>query len=406
MVWKLLKKNISVGQIAGYSLASLIGLSIVLCAVKFYSDVSSAFNDDDSFISKDYLIISKQVTAAGTLGFGGQTTFSKAEIDEIKAQPWVRDMGEFTAADFNVQASVDLAGRGMSTILFFEAIPDNFFDLKSDEWSFEAPASSGNSVEDELKGIEIPIVLSKDYLALYNFGFATGRGMPQLNENLVKNVPLTFTLSGNGHHDTFRGRVAGFSSRLNTIAVPLDFMEWANRRYSSHSKDNPSRLIIEANTPGDPAINSFLEKNSYEVAGDKADNSKANYFLNVITSIVIAVGAIITVLAFFILMLSIYLLLQKNKEKLHNLMLLGYSPGQVARSYYILIASINVAVLLLAIAVMVVSSPVWTEKLAAIGISSATYLSAVLVGVAITALVTFLNCFAVKCVVRKNFFNT
>lgn len=406
MVWKLLKKNISPGQITGYSIASLVGMSIVICAVKFYDDVRSLFKDEESFISKDYVIISKAVSAAQTMGLGSNTTFSPEEIADIEAQPWVREVGEFTAADFNVDARMLLNGRGMSTHLFFEAIPDRFFDITPEKWKFDAPASPADITPEGINGIEIPVVMSKDYLTLYNFGFAATRGMPQLNESLVQKVPITFELAGNGHRDIYRGRVVGFSSRLNTIAVPLDFIKWANARYAPDADVRPSRLIVEANTPGDPAIAAYLEKNSYERAGDNADSSRANFFLTVATSVVIAVGAIITVLAFFILMLSIYLLLQKNKRKLHDLMLLGYSPGQVARPYYNLIAIINFGVLVLAVVVMFVASGYWVGQFRNIGVESASPLSAILVGVAISAVVTCLNCLAVRRIVRGNFFNT
>ena len=35
IVWLLLRRNISAGQIAGYALANFIGLAIVLCAIQF-----------------------------------------------------------------------------------------------------------------------------------------------------------------------------------------------------------------------------------------------------------------------------------------------------------------------------------------------------------------------------------
>ena len=120
-------------------------------------------------------------------------------------------------------------------------------------------------------------------------------------------------------------------------------------------------------------------------------------------TIVIAVGAIITVLAFFILMLSIYLLLQKNKRKLHDLMLLGYSPAQVARPYFALVGLINLAVLILAIVVMFIAGNYWITRLDAIGIESASPALAILVGLAISLCVTALNCLAIRRIVRKNF---
>ena len=57
IVWRLLRKNISAAQIAGYAIANLVGLSIVLTAIQFYRDVNSLWNKEDSFISKDYMII-------------------------------------------------------------------------------------------------------------------------------------------------------------------------------------------------------------------------------------------------------------------------------------------------------------------------------------------------------------
>lgn len=405
MVWKLLRKNISVSQILGYSIASLIGLTIVISAVKLYGDVSSTFTSEDSFIKKDYIIISKPVSTAAALGKKTNTTFSDEDIEDIKSQPWVRNVGEFTAADFSINAVMNVDGHIMSTHLFFEAIPDDFLDLSLEEWSFTPPAEPEKITAEQIENIEIPVIVSRDYLTLYNFGFAASRGMPQLNEKLINAVPIEFRLSGNGHNEeSYKGRIVGFSSRLNTIAVPLDFIQWANKRYAPLAKREPSRLIIEANTAGDPAIKKYMDEHNYEIAGDKADNSRANYFLTVITTIVIAIGALITILAFFILMLSIYLLLQKNKQKLHDLMLLGYSPGQVARCYYGLVFIINIVVLALAVVFMNIGSSYWVERFSAIDMTSASPVTAILTGASISAFVTLFNCLAIRRIVRSNFY--
>lgn len=391
MVWKLLKKNISASQIFGYALANLVGLAIVLCAIRFYGDVQSAFESEDSFVNKDYLIISKQVSTMHTIGMGGSTTFDEREVSRLRSQPWVREVGEFTAANFSVQMSIDFSGNGMSTFLFFESIPDNFLDIAPDDWKFDPT----NPV--------VPVIMSKDYLALYNFGFAASRGLPQLSESLIGNVPLTVQLSGNGKSATLPARIVGFSSRLNTIAVPEEFMSWANREYSSSEIPDPSRLILEVNTPGDPDIERYMERNGYEIAGDKADNSKASYFLTVVTSIVIAIGAIISVLAFFILMLSIYLLLQKNRQKLHDLMLLGYAPAQVARPYFILVMVVNGTVLVLSELIMMLGASWWQPRLQEIGVSAGSVIPAAITGVVIIAFVTILNILAISRIVKRNF---
>lgn len=392
LLWRLLRKNISASQIIGYALANLIGLAIVLCAVRFYGDVRSAFDSEDSFVRKDYLVISKQVSTLNTIGVGAQTTFSDKDISRLEGQPWVRNVGEFTAANFNVYMSVELGGRGMSTYMFFESIPDNFLDISPDDWKFDKDNP------------EVPIIMSKDYLTLYNFGFAASRNMPQLSETVMARVPLSITISGNGQTRTLPGRIVGFSSRLNTLAVPEQFMEWANQTFADPEQlPEPSRLIVEVNTPGDPAIDKYMKKHGYEIAGDKGDNSRANYFLTLVTAIVIAIGAIISLLAFFILMLSIFLLLQKNKQKLHDLMLLGYSPAQAARPYYSLVVVVNVAVLIISLCIMEIASIWWAPKLADIGIVNGTPLTAFAVGIAIMLIVTTANLLTIRRLVRRNF---
>lgn len=392
IVWRLLRRNVSVSQIVGYALANLVGLSIVLTAIQFYNDINQVWEEEDSFFSKDYLIISKRVSGVNTLF--GNTAFSERDIEDIKSQPWTRKVGKFTAAAFDVRASINLGGHGVSSALFLESIPDDFFDIKPDDWGF-TPGQR-----------EVPIILSKDYLALYNFGFATTRGLPQLSESTIGKVPLKLYLSRASDNATevYAARIVGFSSRMNTIAVPQDFLEWANDRYATDKNKMPSRLIIEVNSPGNPDITSYLEQNNYEVAGDKVDNGKASYFLSIITAVVVSVGIIICILAFFILMLSIYLLLQKNKEKLHDLMLLGYSPSQVARYYYQLVGLVNVGVLAFAIIILLVATMLWRAPLDELGVEGASLLPSIIIGVVIVGIITIGNFVAITRNVKSNFY--
>lgn len=393
VVWRLLRRNISAWQIIGYALANLIGLAIVLTAMQFYRDVSASQGDsDDGIAMRDFMILSKKVSLLNTFG-AGSTTFSDRELEDLKAQPWAGSTGRFRSAEFNVYASLDMGGRSMSTYLFFESIPDKFFDIRPEGWDF-----------DPQKPV-IPIVLAKDYLTLYNFGFAPTRGMPQLSEDLIKKVPLKIRLSGNGNTSTFDARIVGFSSRLNTIAVPEAVMDWADSIFAEPAEDSAgtSRIIVETLSPGDPKMMQYLDDHGYEVAGDKADSSKASFILNLVTGIVIAIGAIITLLAFFILTLSLYLLMQKNRDKLHDLMLLGYTPAAVARYYYILVSAVNAAVLVTACAIMAAASWFWEGRLHDFDFPSASKWPTLLAGLAIMTVITLFNLASIRRTVRKAF---
>ena len=391
-VWHLLRRNISKAQLAGYAVANLVGLCIVISAIQLYRDVSSVWSAEDSFISRDYLIISKEVGGLGSLLTGKQASFAPDEIKELQDQPWVRRVGQFTASNFGVAASVELGGRGVNTAMFLESIPDEFFDVQPSGWHFN-PQHGG----------AVPVIISKEYLSLYNFGFAASRGLPQISESMIGMVPLRLSVSGNGRQQWLPAKIVGFSSRLNTIAVPEDFMKWANSTFADGQQPEPSRLIIETNSPGDPAISEFMRSHHYEVAGDKVDNGRAAYFLAIITAAVVAVGVIISLLAFFILLLSIYLLLQKNRDKLRQLMMLGYSPEAVSRHYYVTVATINGCVLIGAIVAMLIGKHLWSAPLENIGVESGAPWVAIAVGTAIMLLITAGNILAISRNVRKNF---
>lgn len=395
LLWKLLKKHVSKSQMFGFALANIIGLTIVLLGVQFYQDVRNIFADEDSFMRKDYLVVTKRVgelNAIATMMGGGANTFTDNELTQLRNEPWVRDVGEFSTSNYQVYGTISLAGQSVSlrSSFFFEAVPDKFLDVKSKDWHFDPEHP------------QIPIIVSKDYLSLYNFGFAASQGMPQMSENMIGMVPIVFRLTGNnGTQDFLEGRIVGFSNRLNTIIVPQSFMDWSNKRYAPNADSQASRIIVEVSNPGDPAVESYMNSHGYEIAGDKLNSSKANRLLTIILSIVVAIGLVICVLSFFILILSIFLLLQKNTQKLQNLLLLGYSPRQVSGMYVRMIVYINIAVYVLSIAAMLVARTYYLPLVQAFGAHNAGIEVAAAVGAALIAVITLGNVTAVRRKVRN-----
>lgn len=385
MIWKLLKQHISLSQLLGFSLANVCGMVIVLLAVQFYRDVLPMFTQENSFLKGDYIIISKKVSTLGTI-VGKQTTFSAGDIAEIEEQPFVKRVGSFLPSQFKVMAGMGLQGIKMSTDLFFESVPDAYVDVQSEEWKFNPESNV------------IPIIIPRNYLNLYNFGFAQSRNLPQLSEGIIGMVNLDIRLVGNGKTEQMKGHIVGFSSRLNTILVPESFIRWANARFSTGVEAEPSRLIVEVGNPADERIVQFVQRKGYEMEGNELEAGKTVWFLKLIVGVVLSVGLLISVLSFYILILSIYLLLQKNMRKLETLLLIGYSPAQVARPYQVLAVVLNLSVLLLGIAIVIgirgTYLPVITSLLPDAG--SESLLPALLTGACVFLLVSVLNIVMVR----------
>lgn len=385
LISRLLRKNTSPSRLAGFALSNFIGLLIIGGAVMFYMDSRGIWDDDDSVINTDYLVVNKKVTSASILGDRGSTRFSEADIADLDAQPWVRRVGEFSASDFRVYASVSQGGRGMETALFFESVPDSFVDVPPVDWKFEPGQTT------------VPVMIPKDYLALYNFGFAGSAGLPQLSEQLISGIPLKLYMrSEDGSRSMqMEGRIAGFSNRLNTVLVPDSFMQYANSQLGGGRSSAPSRLIIDVSSPGDVAISDYLSSHGLEVAGDKSGSSAA-YMLKVVVGIVMAVGALITLLSLFVLMLSVSLLMEKNRGVIHRLLMLGAPLRKVGAPYSAMICVGCGVAFGLSVVSMVVLHGLYAGVLEGLGASSGGLLWGIGVSGMLAAVVFAVNIVAVR----------
>ncbi len=339
MLWKLLKQHISVSQLLGFFLANLFGMIVVLLSIQFYRDIEPMFSSNESFIKKDFVVVSKKVSTLGSL-VGNDGTFSPGEQEDVAEQPFVKQVGAFSPAQFKVSAALGLKGTRISSALFFESVPDAFVDINLEKWQYTPEVD------------EIPIVVPRNYLNLYNYGFAQSRNLPQLSEGMMGMISLDIYLSGNGNRQVMKGRIVGFSNRLNTILVPESFMKWANAKFGGKKVERPSRLIVEVTNPADEQLAAFFKDRGYETEDNKLDAGKTSWFLKVVIGLVLGVGLLISILSFYILMLSIYILLQKNAVKMQNLLLLGYTPAQVAMPYQMLTLFLNASVFLLSVLVV------------------------------------------------------
>lgn len=386
LVWKLLRQHISVPQFIGFFFANLFGVMIILFGFQFYNDVVPVFTSGDSFMKNNYLIVSKTIGTANALS-GQSNTFANSEIDELKEQKFVSGVGRFTSAAYKVDATMGVKGVNiLNSELFLESVPDKFVDVPLDKWQYDEGSKT------------VPIILPRSYITMYNFGFAQSRSLPKISEGLVGMVDFTLFVHGNGKEGQFKGRVIGFSSRLNTILVPQSFMEWSNKEYSADSDNQPTRLIVEVDNPTDSKVTTYMENHGYDTADNNMDAEKITYFLKLLVSIVMVVGLVISVLSFYILMLSIYLLVQKNSTKLENLLLIGYSPASVALPYQILTLALNLSVLVIALVALVFARNYYLETIAMLfpEISEGTMLGSVLLGLALFAIVSLLNIIAIR----------
>ena len=388
LVWKLLRQHISVPQFAGFFFANLFGMLIVLLGFQFYHDVVPIFTAEDSFMKSDFMIVNKKIGTANSIS-GRSNTFSNTEIDEIGEQSFSDKIGKFTSTEYKVDANMSVNGVPVldNGEISFESVPDNFVEVKQlSDWKY----TPGSKV--------VPIILPRIYLTMYNFGFAQSHSLPKISDGLIGMIDFQIFVHGNKKQAQFKGKVIGFSSRLSSILVPQAFMDWSNNEYAPGQQTEPTRLIMSLKNPGDQNFTKYLDKKGYEIENDKLNAEKTTYFLKMMVTMVMVVGLIISVLSFYILMLSIYLLVQKNSSKLENLLLIGYSPGHVARPYQLLTISLNIAVLIMAWIILFFVRNYYMGIIETLfpDMEDGSMLSTFVVGISLLVLVSICNLIAIR----------
>lgn len=386
LIWKLLRQHISLSQFAGFFFANLFGMWVVMLGIQFYKDIIPVFTEEDSFINNNFLVVSKHITTVGTLS-GRSNAFSSFDIDDVRKQPFCKKVGAFTSSQYKVSAAMSMQGaEPLNTEMFFEAVPDSFVDASASDWQYKPG--------DE----QVPVILPRTYIALYNFGFAQSRNLPKVSDGLVGMIDMRIFINANGQHAQFKGKVLGFSSRLNTILVPRSFIDWSNSTYEPGKTEDPSRIILEVNNPTDDRIAQYMQQKGYDVEDNKLDAGKTTYFLKVVVSMVMLVGLLVSILSFYILMLSIYLLVQKNTQKLENLLLIGYSPNRVSRPYQLLTLGMNAATLILAFVLLLLVRNYYMHVIGLIfpSLKSGSLWPALAAGGGIFVLVSIVNIIAIR----------
>ena len=357
LLFRLLRKNVNIWQLVGFAVANLMGAVIVLFGIQAFKDASQVIKAPDSLLDNNFVVLSKPVTSAstliGVLGMESQS-FSEEELKEISEVPGVARFSPFRTANFPVYGALTLNGLRVSTEMFLESVPASYLDVQTSDWSAD--------VDDKI----VPVIVPRTYLNFYNYGFATARGMPQINEDLFSLLPLDLIVRGEGMKTTYGGEIVGFTDRLNTILVPDDFLKAANEKYAPDEPETVTRIILETEGDGADVLMKYIGEKGYVVDGGGDESMKMLTVVRTVISVVVALGLLVSSLSFFLLLISILLLIEKNRYKNDTLHQLGYPDSKIALPYQTMAVVVDVVVWLVACVVTYCVYPTVSDLMAII----------------------------------------
>ena len=358
---KLLLRNTRNSRLWLSLIALCTGTTLLLISVLIwwnFRELLEGKHDNDS-LGSTFLTISKKVTNEN-MGRPETTLFSEAEINALRSVPQVQDVGVLTSNRFPVYAVMS-ASVGFSTEMFLEAVPSRFMDKLPEDWDWK----EGDNI--------VPVIISSEFLNLYNYGFALSQGLPQLSESSIKSVAFDLKVGGGIMGETFKAQVVGFSDRISSVLVPENFINYGNNKYVPGVPIAPSRLIVKAKDPSDQQFVHYLQQHGYTTNAEQLRWNKLRSIVTVVTSATGLLALLLMGLGVLVFILFIELTIAKAQASLKLLLELGYSPRYLRRFMLLQFLPLVFAVLLIALLITAVIQYLASIRLQSLNLSLAAY---------------------------------
>ncbi len=317
LILKLLNPGSRKGRMVGSWAALCTGILLLLCAIMFWMDFSRLLKGKSASEStSSYIVIGKQVTNESMMNDAEANLFTEEDIRQLQQVKGVEEAGRLEANNFPVSANMG-GSLGFYTELFLASVDNRYLDVLPDDWSWK----EGQQY--------VPVIMSSEFLNMYNYGFALSQGLPQLSRSSVQSLP--FEISIDRGREKFRARIVGFTDRIGSILVPQHFMDAMNTRYSAGKSTLPSRLIVKVKDPSGDAFVRYLRGKGYTANQEQLRWNRIRNTVQAIVSSVGGVALIVTGVAFLSFILFIEITVQRSAAHIRLLKQLGYAPKTLSK---------------------------------------------------------------------------
>jgi hypothetical protein len=311
-----------------------IAFILVLSCLQLYENANRLFGSKSSD-SNYWLTFSKKITP-DNIGRKELLGFNENDISKIKTWSEVKAIYPFSANEFKASAN------GGDFIPFYTDLYFEGLDLKAID-------SDLTDEEFQVTGDEIPIIISREYLNLYNYGFALNQGLPQISEDFAKKIEVNINITVNKQNKTYKGKMVGLSDRIHSVLIPKKFLDSLNRAEKPELATQPkiyNRVLVQVNDSGDEGLVSKMKENGYESNQESLRSAKIKSKLFLVLKIIAVLGVFIFALCLYIIVSFIKIQFLEKQEEVSIKNSLGYSPkkmvSDISRKF-----SINLMVVLL-----------------------------------------------------------
>lgn len=291
-----------------------IAFLLVLSCLQLFVDTNKLFGTKSSDANY-WLTFSKKITPEN-IGRKELLGFNEDDIAKIKTWEEVDTIYPFSANEFKASADGG-AFIPFYTDLYFEAVDLDAIDVEISNEEFK--------VKDNI----IPIIISREYLNLYNYGFALNQGLPQISEDFAKKIEFNINIVQNNENKKFTGKLVGLSDRIHSILIPKDFLDSINNVTKPALKDAPkihNRVLVKIKDSSDKNLISKMNENGFESNQESLRSAKIKGQVFMVLQIIIVLGIFIFLLCMYMIVNVIKIQFLEKQEEVSIRNTLGYSP--------------------------------------------------------------------------------
>jgi len=320
MLNKLLFRNQDKKQLVIAITGAFLGITFLITSIHYLIKVNE-FGEGADILGPNTIIVQKKVSNSNTLNLA-KTDFSPAEIAMLKKEKFILDVKPVISNNFDVsfETADPLVPRFRSDV-FIQTVDPDFLDVKSSKWHWK----EGDTL--------VPIILPRDFLVMLNT-FMSASGIPQISDDLAKDIKFRFTLSNDTGKEWVNARIIGFTNEVASILVPENFMAYGNAKYGIAADEKITQIMISGKESEFGLVEEMLKSKHLESKNSQMVVGRLKSMVGTLILVVLGISVIAVFVSGLVLIQYAQLLMSRNAYEVRTLLRLGYEPKTLVRSFF------------------------------------------------------------------------
>ena len=175
--------------------------------------------------------------------------------------------------------------------------------------------------------------MPREFLVMLNT-FMSASGIPQISDDLVKEVKFKFKLWNDSIQEHVNVRIIGFTNEVSSILVPASFMKFGNDKYSDGTNQKITQVMISGKENQFGLVEDLLTKKGLESKNAQMIVGRLKSVVGTLFFVVLGISIIAVLASGLVLIQYMQLLISRNAYEVRTLLRVGYHPKNIIKSFF------------------------------------------------------------------------